>query len=127
VGKNIKLRANFFAVKVPKVPLFEYTVSISPTTTIRRAKRQISQLAEQTSDWSRNGLKGNAAHDHSQKLITAKKLRQPLTIQVPFYDEDEEGPQKGGKEYTLTIEFSGNLDMQSLHKCAACIRISPHH
>lgn len=115
IGKNIKLRANFFPVKVPKGPLFEYNVSISPTTTIRRVKRRIFQLAEQTADWTRSGLKGNVAHDHSQKLITAKRLPQPLTIRVPFYDEDEDGPKAGGKEYTLTIEFGGNLDMQNLH------------
>jgi len=116
VGKDIKLRANFFPVKVPKTPLFEYNVSISPATSIKRMKRRIFQIAEQTPSWSR--LKGNVAHDHSQKLITAKKLPQPLNIKVPFYDEDEDGPKEGGKEYTLTIEFSGNLDMQSLHKCA---------
>jgi eukaryotic translation initiation factor 2C len=119
-GKSIKLRANFFPVKVPKIPLFEYTVSISPTTTIRRVKRRIFQLAEETPDWKRHGLKGNVAHDHAQKLIAAKKLPQPLTIRVPFFDEDEDGPKEGGKEYTLTIEFSGNLDMQNLHKCVAC-------
>ena len=120
-GRSIKLRANFFPVRVPKGPLFEYTVSISPATTLRRVKRRIFQLAEGTSDWARSGLKGNVAHDHSQKLVTAKQLPQPLTIRVPFYDEDEDGPQTGGKEYTLTIEFSGNLDMQSLHKCVACV------
>lgn len=95
-------------------------MSISPTTTIRRVKRRIFQLAEQTADWTRSGLKGNVAHDHSQKLITAKRLPQPLTIRVPFYDEDEDGPKAGGKEYTLTIEFGGNLDMQNLRECVAC-------
>jgi hypothetical protein len=81
-------------------------------------KRRIFQLAEQTPEWKRNGLKDNVAHDHSQKLITAKKLPQPMNIRVPFYDEDEDGPKAGGKEYVLTLEFSGDLDMQNLHKCA---------
>jgi eukaryotic translation initiation factor 2C len=118
VGKDIKLRANFFPVKVPKGPLFEYNVSISPAASVKRVKRRIFQLAEQTPEWRRNGLKDNFAHDHSQKLITARKLPQPLNIKVRFYDEDEGGPKAGGKEYVLTLEFSGDLNMQNLHKCA---------
>ncbi|KAF8065231.1 argonaute-like protein [Lyophyllum atratum] len=115
-GKQIKLRANFFPVKVPKGPLYEYEVTITPTmnTTMRRVKRRIFQLAEQTRDWARKGLQGNVAHDHSTKLIAAKQLPQPLTITVPYYDEDEDGPKAGGKEYVLTIEFSRNIDTQGL-------------
>ncbi|KAF5384150.1 hypothetical protein D9615_003264 [Tricholomella constricta] len=115
-GREIKLRANFFPVKVPKGPLYEYEVTISPTmkTTMRRVKRRIFQLAEQTRDWARNGLQGTVAHDHSSKLIAAKKLPQPLTITVPYYDEDEQAPKAGGKEYVLTIEFSRNIDTQGL-------------
>jgi eukaryotic translation initiation factor 2C len=120
LGVPIKLRANFFPVKVPKGPLFEYDVTISPTagTAIRRVKRRIFQLAEQTPDWAQQGLRGNVAHDHSAKLIAAKRLSQPLVIRVPFYDEDEQGPKAGGKEYTLTIEFIQNIDTQSLLKYA---------
>lgn len=116
-GRQIKLRANFFPVKVPKGPLYEYDVSISPTagTAIRRVKRRIFQLAEQTSDWANAGLHGIVAHDHSSKLISARELRgSPLSIRVPFYDEDEPGPQPGGKEYTLTIEFIQTIDTSGL-------------
>ncbi|RDB23947.1 Protein argonaute-3 [Hypsizygus marmoreus] len=115
-GKPIKLRANFFPVKVPKGPLFEYDVSIAPSmnTAMRRVKRRIFQLAELTSDWARKGLQGNVAHDHASKLISAKKLPQPLVIKVPYYDDDEDGPKAGGKEYTLTIEFTRNIDTQGL-------------
>ncbi|KAF9467172.1 argonaute-like protein [Collybia nuda] len=115
-GKVIKLRANFFAVKVPKIPFFEYDVTISPAmgTANRRVKRRIFQLAEQTTDWTRNLLKGNVAHDHASKLIAAKQLPQPLVIRVPYFDEDEDGPKPGGKEYTLTIEYARNVDTQSL-------------
>ncbi|KAG5645156.1 hypothetical protein DXG03_006780 [Asterophora parasitica] len=115
-GKEIKLRANFFPVKVPKGPLYEYEVTISPTmqTAMRRVKRRIFQLAEQSRDWARNGLLGNVAHDHSSKLIAAKKLPQPLRITVPYFDEDEDGPRPNGKEYVLTIEFSRNIDTHGL-------------
>ena len=119
-GREIKLRANFFPVKVPKGPLYEYDVSISPAagTAIRRVKRRIFQLAEQTPDWASAGLRGVVAHDHSSKLISAKELRvsPPLSIRVPYYDEDEQGPQPGGKEYTLTIEFIQTIDTSGLVK-----------
>lgn len=126
VGTPIKLRANFFPVKVPKGSIFEYDVSISPTagTAIRRVKRRIFELAERTADWQRNGLKGNVAHDHSSKLIAAKKLPQPLVIRLVYTEDDEDNvtATKGKKstkkpepkEYTLTIEHARNLDMQGL-------------
>ncbi|KAF8960908.1 argonaute-like protein [Flammula alnicola] len=115
-GKAIKLRANFFPVKVPKGPLFEYDVSISPVagTAVRRVKRRIFQLAEQSPDWTNFGLSGIVAHDHSSKLIAARQLPQPLAIRVPYYDEDEAGPKAGGKEYTLTIEFIQDIDTSGL-------------
>ena len=117
-GRAITLRANFFPVRVPKGPLYEYDVSISPAagTAARRVKRRIFQLAEDSRDWATHGLQGSVAHDHSSKLISAKPLPQPLSIKVPYYDEDEDGPRQGGKEYTLTIEFIQQIDTSALMK-----------
>jgi eukaryotic translation initiation factor 2C len=40
---------------------------------------------------------------------------QPLVIQVPFYDEDEDGPPAtGGKTYSVTITYVQDLDMTKL-------------
>lgn len=117
VGVEIKLRTNFFPVRVPKGPLYEYDVSITPAsgTAARRVKRRIYQLAEQTTTWKQAGMTGKVAHDSSAKLIAAFLLPQPLTIKVPYYDEDESGPpQKGGKEYTLTITFIQEIDTSNL-------------
>lgn len=83
---------------------------------MRRVRRRIFQLAEESRDWARKGLQGNVAHDHSSKLISAKKLNQPLTIKVPFYDEDEDGPKPNGPEYTLEIQYSRDIDTQGLLK-----------
>lgn len=116
-GQEIKLRTNFFPVRVPKGPLYEYDVAITPVagTSIRRVKRRIYQLAEQTTAWKQVGMKGKVAHDSSAKLISAFLLPQPLTIKVPYYDEDESGPpQQGGKEYTLTIKFIQEIDTSNL-------------
>ncbi|KAJ7594394.1 argonaute-like protein [Mycena floridula] len=110
LGIPVKLRTNYFPVKIPKGNLYEYDVSISPAagSAIRRVRRRIFQLAEQSSSWP------VVAHDHSSKIIAAKLLPQPLTIVVPFYDEDEQGPRPDGKEFTLTITFTQPLDMSKL-------------
>ncbi|KAF8895907.1 argonaute-like protein [Gymnopilus junonius] len=115
-GRPITLRANFFPVKIPSGPLYEYDVSLSPTagTAARRVKRRIFQLAEESNDWAAYGLQGSVAHDHSSKLISGRPLPQPLSVKVPFYEEDENGPRPGGKEYTLTIEFIKEIDTSAL-------------
>lgn len=136
-GTPIKLRTNFFPVRVPKGPLYEYEVKIAPAVDNRRLKRRIFHLAEATADWANAGMRGTVAHDHSSKLIAAKALPQPLVIVVPYTDEEDpeipaqpakpKGGKKGGKkserpkEYTLTIEFIQELETQSLvryvHRC----------
>ncbi|KAG6380186.1 PAZ domain-containing protein [Boletus reticuloceps] len=116
-GREIKLRTNFFPVRVPKGPLYEYDVAITPAagTSARRVKRRIYQLAEQTTAWQQANMTGKVAHDSSAKLISCFELPQPLTIMVPYYDEDESGPpQQGGKEYTLTITFIQEIDTSNL-------------
>lgn len=132
LGTQIKLRTNFFPVKVPKITLYEHDVKIAPAVSVKRLKRRIFQLAEQTDDWEKAGMRGKVAHDHASKLISSIKLPQPLVIRVPYTDEEDavprpaqakpKGGKKGGtkkqdpKEYTLTIEFIQNLDTQNLHK-----------
>lgn len=118
-GTAIKLRTNFFPVLFnPNRSFFEYNVIIHPVagTAIRRVKRRIFQLAEQSPDWANFGLRGIVAHDYSSKLISSKELPQPLVIKVQFFDEDESGPKAGGKEYTLTIEFIQTIDTSALAK-----------
>lgn len=112
-GKTIKLRTNFFPIKIPKMTFYEYDIAIAPSTTVRRLKRRIFQLAEQTSDWTQHGLAGGVAHDHSSKLISVKKLPQPLVIKILYSDEDEVQSKKT-KEYTLTFTFVKDLDTSNL-------------
>ncbi|PCH37525.1 argonaute-like protein [Wolfiporia cocos MD-104 SS10] len=120
-GKDIKLRTNFFPVKVPKGPLHEYDVSIQPAVTIKRVKRRIFQLAEQTRDWEQAGMRGRVAHDHSAKLISCFKLPQPLEIKIVFTEEEDEQvksqdpkKKKKDKEYTMTIKYTQPIETQSL-------------
>ncbi|KAJ7856608.1 argonaute-like protein [Mycena leptocephala] len=87
VGRPIKLRANFFPVKIPAGSLYEYDVAISPTagTASRRVKKRIFQLAEASREWATRGLKAPPAPNS-----------------------------KAYKEYTLTITYTGPLDTQAL-------------
>ncbi|KAJ7628412.1 argonaute-like protein [Roridomyces roridus] len=116
-GRQIKLRANFFPVRIPKGPLYEFDVSITPTqgTAPGRVKKRIFQLAEASQQWA--PMRGFVAHDFAAKLISTQQLPQPLAIRVPFYDEDEQPPPRDSnryKEYTLTIRFTKVLDLSAL-------------
>lgn len=113
-GTAIKLRSNYFAVKLPKGPLYEYDVKITPAAAARRMNRRIFALLEQTPGFA--PYRGAVAHDSSAKLIAAKKLPQPLALTVPYFDEDESGPQPGGKTYTVEITFIQDLDVTALSR-----------
>jgi eukaryotic translation initiation factor 2C len=118
-GKPIKLRTNFFPIRVPKGPLYEYDISISPqAVSSRRVRRRIFQLAENTQDWISNGLKGRVAHDSSAKLVAANVLPQPLTINVPYFEEDDDqsGAEQDMKEYTLTINYIQPIETDGLQQ-----------
>ncbi|KAL1748422.1 Piwi domain-containing protein [Schizophyllum fasciatum] len=116
-GRQVTLRSNYFPVRIPKRPLYEYDVKISLLSghANRRLKKRIFQLAEQRPEWTSLGLRDNVAHDSSSRMISAKRLEEPLVVPVPYYDEDEEGPRAGGKEYTLTIFFVQEIDTSHLH------------
>ncbi|EPQ51876.1 argonaute-like protein [Gloeophyllum trabeum ATCC 11539] len=116
VGRQITLRANFFPVRLPKIPLQEYDVDLRPggNSIARRLKRRIWQLAEQTAQWQAAGMTGTVAHDHSSKLISARQLPQPLVIQVNYTEEDEDAARGPGKEYTLTFNYVQQIDTSNL-------------
>lgn len=120
-GQAIKLRCNFFPVKVPKGPLFEYDITINPAVAIKRMKRRLFALAEGSPDWSRAGMTGKVAHDHSSKMISSFPLEQPLVIKIAFTDEDDDQPKKVAKEYTLTIKYVQDLETSSLVRYAPSI------
>lgn len=80
LGTPITLRANFFAVTgVPK-SIHEYKVDITPKTDINRLKFRIFDLLELSPLCSPH--LPYIAHDRSERLVAARKLPQPLSIQV---------------------------------------------
>lgn len=113
LGTPVKLRSNYFAVKVPRGPLHEYDVKLTPPVTIRRVKRRIFALLELSPAFA--PYRGAVAHDFSAKLIAAKKLPQPAVFEVPFYDEDESGPPaQGGKTYSVEVTYIQDIDLGAL-------------
>lgn len=116
LGTPITLRANFFPVKVPQGPIYDYVVQISPTTDINRLKARIFQLLE-LSPLCKAHLP-YIAHDRSQRLVSARKLPQPLNIQIPYYDDHQDGPSPNGKTYTVSIVFQRELDPGQLARYA---------
>ncbi|KAI0357820.1 Piwi-domain-containing protein [Trametes cingulata] len=117
VGQPIKLRANFFPIKVPKGPLYEYDVALNPAANNRRLKRRIFQLAEETTEWKAAGLTGKVAHDRSAKLISAVKLPQPLEINIAYTDEADNGDEqkkREPKQYLMKIRYIQPIETQGL-------------
>lgn len=109
-GKNgtpITLRANFFPLRLPKGPIYDYVVEISPKTDINRLKARVLHLMELTPVCAPHVP--YIAHDRSQRLVSARKLPQPLNIQVPFYEEPDTAPNANSKVYMVSIKFKCEL------------------
>ncbi|KAJ7747641.1 argonaute-like protein [Mycena maculata] len=111
LGKAITLRANFFAVRVPAGPIFDYTVETHPKPDKDRQSR-IFFLLEQSPICQ--PLLGYIAHDRSKRLVSARELAQPLDISVQYYEDGEAAPREGATTYTVSIKFEKELDIASL-------------
>ncbi|OBZ72736.1 Protein argonaute 1B [Grifola frondosa] len=118
LGRPIMLRANFFAVKIPtKGVYYNYDVTISPAKDAKgERKGRIFDLLEQSPQCA--PYAGHVAHDRSQRLVSAKKLPQPLSIVVPFYEEGETGPRPGGLTFTVDIKLTNDpeIDIEKIHE-----------
>ena len=116
VGTPITLRANFFAVKVPQGPIYDYTVEISPSTDFNKLKARIFQLLELSPVGQKHVP--YIAHDRSQRLVSARKLPQPLSIPIKYYDDHQDGASPDAKIYTISITFQRELDPRQLTRYA---------
>jgi hypothetical protein len=110
-GTPITLRANFFAVRLPKTVIYDYNVEITPKTDIGRIKMRLFDILELSQAFKPHLT--YTAHDRSQRLVSAKKLPQPLDIQVPFFDEHDK-PSDKSKKYQISIIFQRELDPSQL-------------
>lgn len=110
-GTPIKLRTNSFAIELTK-PFYEYYIEYhsSDSSSSIRFRQEKLRFAELTAEWAQAGMADGVAHDHASRLISVKKLPQPLVINVP-------GPAKFGN--TLTICYKRQLETQDLIKYVA--------
>ena len=117
VGTEIKLRTNFFAVKLlQKQPIYSYVVNITPQPGFNRLKTHIFQLLEQNPAIAQHIT--CIAHDGRQTLISATKLPQPLNVIVPVY-----GGNQPARDYFISIMLVREFDPNELTRCGLC---NPH-
>jgi len=105
------VRTNFFAVRLPKGPIFDYTVEITPSPSMRREKDRIFQLLEQHPTISPHVP--FIAHDKSRRIVSVRELEQPLEVQINYTDE-EAPPTAVARPYQVRITFCNTLDPQQL-------------
>lgn len=140
-GKVITLRANFFAMTIPKdLVLYEYSISITPDKLPypeppelktqpkggKKAKRKgdnklkseeiarILALLEQTPAFEPH--LPYIAHDNRQLLTSARLLPQPLEVQVPWCFEGEMTHRPDTPVYTVKIEFTKPMETKELEQ-----------
>ena len=105
------MRANFFTVRLPKNPIFDYAVKITPDTGFP-IKKRIFQLLEQHPKISPHAR--FIAHDKSERIVSARRLEQPLEFKIDHYDEG--APPTTTKPYQVEITLKATLDPQELTK-----------
>ncbi|KAG2037118.1 Piwi domain-containing protein [Suillus americanus] len=116
LGRQITLRANFFTIKLPKGPIYDYHVEIKPSTYIKRIRARLFWLLERSNQQGWREFVPSIAHDSSERIVASKKLPQPLDVQVQYYEEGEAGPNATSKTYTVAITHTGDLDIAQLTK-----------
>ena len=103
------VRANFFSVRLPKDPIYDYTVKMTPDPG-RGIKERIFQLLERHPKIS--PLARFIAHDKGERLVSARELEQPLEMTINHTDEG--APATNAKPYQVEITLRHTLDPQQL-------------
>ena len=127
LGREITLRANFFPLRLSNNAIYDYNVQITAprvpkgggsegaADTGTNTKKRLFELLERHPTFA--PFLPHIAHDRMQRIVSAKRLPQPLDIPVPFYEAGESGPpKKGAKVYTISIVLTRQLDMSVLTK-----------
>ncbi|KAI9451806.1 Piwi-domain-containing protein [Lactarius psammicola] len=108
-GREILLRANFFALEFTKDKIFEYVVKIEPEPKSQKArvKRRVLALFEQSE--AGRPYANEIAHDGAQRLVASQQLPQPLGGTVVFFEDGEKQPTKNADRYTVEVTFLREL------------------
>ena len=115
LGTPQTVRTNFFAVKTTKRTLYDYDVSFTPAAQAgRERKARIFEILENHPQYQPHV--GYVAHDRSQRLVSAAKLPQPLTIDVRYIEEGETTARADALAFTVNFKFVRELDMNTLNQ-----------
>ena len=108
-GTATVVRANFFALKYsPKLLIYDYEVVISPSSDLRGPRKaRIFDLLEGSPECA--PFRGYIAHDRSARLVSVRKLPQPLTTTIQFFEEGAPGPNDRSPTYAIEIKLTRTL------------------
>jgi len=115
-GREIALRANFFALEFAKDKIFEYVVKIEPEPKSQKArvKRRVLALFEQSE--AGQPYVDEIAHDGAQRLVASRLLPQPLQGTVVFFEDGEKQPTKNADRYNVEVTFLRELSTAPLRQ-----------
>ncbi|TFY68777.1 hypothetical protein EVG20_g3426 [Dentipellis fragilis] len=124
LGRAVVLRANFFAMDVSKDTYYEYDVEISPEPKSQKARvsRRILELFEQGVG---SPYSAYIVHDGSKRLVAARKLPQPISGQVKYFEEGDANAQANPDNYTVTVKYLRDLPLDPLRKYLVGQRNNP--
>lgn len=120
LGTPILVRANFFALKFPKgLIIYEYKIDITAKSTSKSTsksesgpmKGRIIELLEESPDF--DDYRGHIAHDSSEKMVSSRKLPQPLTIDITYRDDGEKSARPDAKRYTVSLVEVENNELDT--------------
>ena len=141
LGTEIKLRANFFTVKLPEGPFYDYSVTITDVTpeSVDDGSKDVKDKGKARSSGDHTNIKSSTkrrifelmvedqlfgpygaliVHDHSQRIIAAKELPLPLQFTIAFREDSEveRTPKKYMPLYEVTIQFLGEVNLGPINR-----------
>ncbi|KAG8214738.1 hypothetical protein J3R82DRAFT_9827 [Butyriboletus roseoflavus] len=115
LGRPGVLRANFFPVKFPRTGIiYDYHIEVTPKTDLKSIKTRLFALLEQSAHPGWQEYVPFIAHDGSARLVSSKKLPQPLDVPILFLKEGQAQPGKHDKTYTFSIILTQELNSSDL-------------
>ena len=116
VGRAINLRANFFALRLPKkMLLYDYEVQIGPEKDVRGPRKaRLFELLEGSPECA--PYVSFIAHDSAQRIVSTRQLPQPLAVNITYSDRGQTQPREKATVYTLKVTFVRQLSSDDINR-----------
>lgn len=108
-GQEIVVRTNFLPIKLPQLPILEYTATFKPQADHKRVRLRLFELL--LNDPFFAAFKGKLANDSGEKLYSPTPLPiaegQEAVLKVQYTDPDDEqlSKKRDPKEYEVRVRF----------------------